>query len=141
MNKWQDILQDFLVESRIRGQQGVQILKQQSSPGQSRSFKFHFCLVSSQNIFPNVLGIRRMGFAKCEMGLLCSFWSALVVASKLPYRCHFCQVSLLLNHEPCLFPVESEAYSASDVLGSDLMCGFYRLCSNHHLCVVLKILT
>ncbi|MEQ2254000.1 hypothetical protein ILYODFUR_038402 [Ilyodon furcidens] len=105
--------------------------------------EFQVPLLSRQSpeYFSKRLGDQKDGFAKCEMGLLCSFWSALVVASKLPYRCHFCQVSLLLNHEPHLFPVESETYSASDVLGSDLMCGFYRLCSNRHLCVVLKILT
>ena len=59
--------------------------------GRTPSKKFLFCLVSPQNIFPEVLGIIKMFFWRMWDEPLCSFWSAVVFTLELSHGCIFAQ--------------------------------------------------
>lgn len=64
------------------------------------SKRFNVCLFSPQNISPQILGVIKISFSKCERSL-CFFLVSSVFSLKLSHGCHFCPSSfILLNHEP-----------------------------------------
>ncbi len=69
--------------------------------GYAPSKTFNICLISPQNIWPEVLGIIKIFFWQMWGEPLYSFWSAVAFALELSHGWRFCPVSfLLLNHEP-----------------------------------------